>query len=686
MTDVRRDRPSLVRPSLFALTWNVAVWGGWAVLAFAVARAIGDGLVSVGPALLMLTVLVVVSELRPAVTRVFGGDTVSSSLAFVLAALYLWGPVPALLLQALSGLIGELVARKPPWKLLFNIGQYELSLLAAWVVMVVAGVTPSPSAPLEGLRAADLGWIVLTWVVYHLVNLALVAGLCESDDQTWWASFTEDFWFYTLSTLAVVAISPLVVLAAVASPQSWVFMPLLLVPVMAVNRTAELVQQREHESLHDHLTGLPNRKLLSSRAERVLAGARPDRGVTLFLLDLDRFKEVNDTLGHATGDRLLEVVARRVAGAVRPSDTVARLGGDEFGVLLPGVTDESEADVVAGRVRATLAEPIHLDGVLLDVEVSIGMARAIGPGTPFEELLREADVAMYVAKGTRSGVAMYRPELDPHSAQRLGAVTRLREGLDARELEVHYQPKVAARGGAVVGMEALVRWRDPERGLVGPEDFVPLAERSGLVHRMTAYVLAEALDQARAWWDVGLKVPVAVNVSMRDLQETDLPARVDRELRRTGLPASALVLEVTESVLVQEPTRAVAALRRLAERGVLASMDDFGTGYTTLALLEHLPVSELKIDRSFVSHLGHPDASPAMVGSIIALAHALGLTVVAEGVETEAVRASLERLEVDAVQGWLVARPMPPEHATRWLLERAGARGTGLRLLPGSAG
>jgi diguanylate cyclase (GGDEF)-like protein len=667
-----RERPSLARWSLFALTWHVSVWVGLALVLFAVlglALAPPASMQNMGPTLFILVAMVTLGELRPVVaSSTRESDGVPMSWAFVFAALYLWGFVPAVLLQTLAVVLGQLLLRRAPWRLSFNVGQYALSLLASWGVLVLAGVGTNMSAGRSTFSVNDLGWVVLSWAAFHLVNLALVAGTAETDGQTWWQAFSEDFGYYTFSMFAVLAISPFVVVMATVA---WQFIPLLLLPLFGVYQTASLARRQERQALHDALTQLPNRTLFGQRLQEALdESARERKGVAVFLLDLDRFKEVNDTLGHSAGDQLLEVVARRLLSAVRPNDVVARLGGDEFGVLLPEVATASDAIDAAGRIRTALAEPFRLEGVLMDVDVSIGIAFAPVHGQHVEPLMRRADVAMYVAKGEQTGIEVYDEARDPNSPQRLGTVTALREALDRGHLELHFQPKVSLADGTVVGVEALVRWRDPERGLVRPEDFVPLAERTGLVHRVTRYVLGAALAQVADWWARGLHVPIAVNVSMRDLQEADLAELVVTELDRRGLPPEALVLEVTESVLVQDPGQAVSTLRELAELGVHSSLDDFGTGYSSLLLLEQLPVHELKIDRSFVRRLDEFDGDPAMVRSIVGFAHGLGLTVVAEGVETSETWRMLREIGCDVAQGFRVAVPMPGVEATKWLLER----------------
>ena len=314
-------------------------------------------------------------------------------------------------------------------------------------------------------------------------------------------------------------------------------------------------------------------------------------------------------------------------------------------------------------------EPFRLDGVLMDVDVSIGIALYPENGDDVEVLMRRADVAMYVAKGEGTGIELYDVARDPNSPARLGTVTALREALDHGGLELHYQPKVQLSDGSVVGLEALVRWRHPERGLVPPDEFVPLAERTGLVHKLTAWVLRAALEQVALWWQQGIEVPVAVNVSMRDLQDTDLAGLVVAELDAHGLPPEALVLEVTESVLVQDPGRAVGMLRELAELGVSSSLDDFGTGYSSLSYLRRLPIDTMKLDRSYVNGLGCDDQETSIVRSLVQLAESLDLDVVAEGVETDVQLEHLRRLGCRSVQGFLLARPMPSAQFDEWLLD-----------------
>jgi EAL domain-containing protein (putative c-di-GMP-specific phosphodiesterase class I) len=335
---------------------------------------------------------------------------------------------------------------------------------------------------------------------------------------------------------------------------------------------------------------------------------------------------------------------------------------------------------VALRIQNALAEPFRFEGVLLELEASVGIALYPDHGADVQQLQRSADVAMYLAKEARSGVEVYSADKDRNSTTRLGLLGSLRQGIDGGQLELHYQPKVSLSSGAVVGVEALVRWRHPHRGLIFPDEFVPLAEHSGLMHRLTAYVVDTALEQAARWWSVGLEIPVAVNVSARDLHASTLADTIQNGLVRHGLPTAALRLELTERVLMSDPTRVGDTLAAMERLGVRLSLDDFGTGYSSLVLLQRLPVSEIKVDRSFVKRITTSPDDAKIVRSIVDLAHALGIEAVAEGVETEEVWDLLEDLGCDSAQGWYVSRPLPADRATEWLL-RHPSRSRALRTL-----
>ena len=676
----RPQRPSLLRPSLFSLFWNLAVWGGWGLVVVAVIQ-VQDVMPGMPAAFWVIAVLVLLGELRPVLTAK-GADpqgTVTST-AFLLAILYMWGLWPAVLLQAVATVVSERVKHKAPWRMFFNVGQYELTLLATWGVMAIAGHPHGLGS--DGLEARDLIWMSASWVVWFVVNDFLVAGVWADEGKSFWSSFTEDLRYYIVTTAAVLALSPLVVLAASGSTGSVWFIPLLLVPLEAVRQTGRISLEEQHAAHHDPLTGLPNRKLLLRTLDGALEQcARGCEPFALFLLDLDRFKEVNDTLGHQTGDRLLEIVARRIQGALRAGDVVGRLGGDEFAVFLPDVTTPHEAVEVAMRVRDALIETFHLDDVLLQLEASIGIALHPKHGAEVGSLMRRADVAMYLAKETRSEIEVYDPSRDRHSTNRLGLLAALRHAIDSGALDLHYQPKVDLSSSGLVGMEALVRWDHPDRGMIPPDEFIPLAETSGLMHRLTAYVVDKALAQVAQWRTEGLDVAMAVNVSARDLHGGELAQTVSAGLAKHRVPATHLMLELTERTLMAEHSRVMDTLDALEALDVSLSLDDFGTGYSSMFMLKRLPVTEIKVDRSFVSRLSEAEDDESIVRSIIDLAHALGMQAVAEGVETEETWQRLRSLGCDSAQGFFVARPMPAEAATRWLHDHAAWIRTPLTLV-----
>ena len=414
-------------------------------------------------------------------------------------------------------------------------------------------------------------------------------------------------------------------------------------------------------ALTDDLTQLPNRTLLLDRAQSAIAHAeRSGRHVAVFVLDLNRFKDVNDTLGHHKGDILLLEVAARLGNAVRSIDTVARLGGDEFAVLAVDLADSLEAIQVAERIDRTLTGAVTLGGVEVDVTASIGVALYPEHGSTIGGLLKRADVAMYDGKRARRPWTVYTTDLDPYTAERLTMVAELRRAIEQGDLYLDYQPKYDLAGRRLTGVEALVRWDHPDRGLIPPDEFIPVAEHTGLIRPLTDIVLDEALRQVRVWRDAGHVVPVAVNLSARSLLDNELPARIAGVLARHDVSPDLLILEITESVLMEDPNRAMAILKDLSALGIGLSIDDFGTGYSSLAYLKELPVAELKIDRSFVVNMSDDGRDAAIVRSTIDLGHNLGLTIVAEGVEDELALDELARLGCETAQGYFLALPQTP--------------------------
>ncbi len=436
--------------------------------------------------------------------------------------------------------------------------------------------------------------------------------------------------------------------------------------------------QLAHQALHDTLTGLPNRAMFYDRTEEVLARADADGSSSaVMLFDLDRFKEINDTMGHNYGDRVLTEVGPRVTSVLRDGDTLARLGGDEFCVLLPRVHGESDAVQVANRIIAVLEFPFEVEGTILGIEASCGISLAPADGCSADLLLQRADVAMYVAKESQAHVVVYRNELDVNTPDRLALLGDLRAAVARGEFLLHYQPKASLRTGRVEGAEALVRWKHPTLGLLYPDSFIPEAERTGLIEPITHWVLDEALHQWRRWMDEAdpddpTELSVAVNLSTRSLLDASLPEVVQAALGRWQVPAHLLDLEITETIIMTDPARAKTVLTELADMGVTLSIDDFGTGYSSLAYLRDLPVHQLKIDRTFVQDMGGDSDDEVIVRAVVDLARNLGLRTIAEGVEDRATWEQLSRLGCDSAQGYFLARPMPAGEFRAWILGVAG--------------
>jgi len=427
----------------------------------------------------------------------------------------------------------------------------------------------------------------------------------------------------------------------------------------------------ERQALRDVLTGLPNRLAFSLHAEQVLREAGRRRLTpAVLLLDLDKFKEVNDTLGHGYGDDLLVEVGRRVTAVLGGRDIVARLGGDEFVVLISH-HDPARGEAVARKIQEALSLPFHCRDTTLAIEASIGVSTGETAGAghlgDLGDLMRRADVAMYTAKSQQLEIVRYSDEHDESTRARLELLGALRRALDGDELVAHYQPKIESGTGRVIGVEALARWQHPTRGLLAPAEFIELAEVPPLIHQLTETMIRQSLARCATWRSAGRTVPVSVNISTRSLLEEDFPATVEGLLAEASVPAVLLCLEITESTLMVDPDRSLAVMERLRALGVRLSIDDFGTGYSSMAYLKVLPVQELKIDCCFVRDLIAEKGSQVIVRTAVDLGHQFGLTVVAEGVEDAATAHALELLGVDGMQGYHFGRPMPAEELSGWL-------------------
>ena len=435
--------------------------------------------------------------------------------------------------------------------------------------------------------------------------------------------------------------------------------------------SAQHVDGLEYLAHHDSLTGLPNRMFLHREFEEMLAtpGASA-RGAALLLLDLDRFKEINDTLGHPVGDRLLQQVGPRLEAVLEPgAGVLCRLGGDEFALLLPGRADLEPLLGLANALLAALRQPFVVDGMQLLVDASLGLALFPADGSDSNALLRSADVAMYEAKRKGGGVSVYDRSLDQNSPERLGLVADLNEAIRADQLLLHYQPRRDLRSGGIVSFEALLRWQHPRLGLLAPESFLSQAELSETIHPLTDRVLEMAIAQLRDWAAAGHPAAVSVNLSVRNLIDDRCLHTLDRLLAGSGLDPARLELEITETALMHDPEQVAARLDRIAALGVRISVDDYGTGYSSLGYLHRLPIHALKIDRLFVTDICRGEQDAIIVRSTIALAHSLGLVVVAEGVEDAATEALLRTMGCDQVQGFWLSPPLPPDQLGRFLGE-----------------
>lgn len=599
--------------------------------------------------------------------RWWGGT--GSGAALTLAVLLLYGWLPAGLVSLVVVVLVGSARRHRWWQGLLHGAVDILGIAAAALVLAAFGVVPTVERP----------WLPLDWGIAAVPELLLTAStyLLVTRVLLWYAGAPQNGGLPTIArtallrqglvAVALLGLAPLICVVAMSMP---VVLPLFAVPLIALDSTLWIARARAEEQLRDPLTGLPNRQWLLERTWSALEDAESvGTRSALVLIDLDRFRAVNDTLGHLAGDRLLLQIAERLRLALPHGAEAARLGGDEFAVLLPQADSTTSAQRVARHLVAELSSPLDLDGLILVLEASAGVAVYPDHALDAEGLLRRADVAMYQAKRDRTGVEVYESKRDSNTPDRLGLLGDLRRALDAGDVELHYQPKVRF-DGQVAGLEALVRWVHPERGRVPPDEFIAIAESSGLMPHLTEYVLETALAQVARWRAQGLFVPVAVNVSPRDVHTPGFAGGVAARLARHGVPASALQLEITEHVLLEDPQRAADTLAGLTAHGVKMSLDDFGTGYSSLVHLRRLPVSELKIDRSFVARLALDHEDGEIVRCTIDLAHSLGLVVVAEGVEDDETWERLRDLRCDAVQGWLVAAAMPPQETTAWLRAR----------------
>jgi diguanylate cyclase (GGDEF)-like protein len=540
--------------------------------------------------------------------------------------------------------------------------------IALWCAAAVLQQFDLNALAHNAVRMSDVGAFVAAGASYFVVSTG-VPGIASA-----WAKqlrgrrfvsyVFDDLLFRAGTEAALISMAPLV---AAAAGESLFLVVFLVAPFLAIDRAAAALVRTSHESLHDPLTRLANRAALyRTLAMMAGEGTTPPRPFALWLLDLDRFKEVNDSLGHGIGDELLISVAQRVRSVISKEDLVARLGGDEFALVLSDASEEAVRDA-AVRLGEQFEIPFDLSSVTLDIACSIGIALAPEHGCDNESLLRAADVALYRAKAARSGYVIYDPELSWEHRNRKPLLADLHRALEAGEFVPYYQPKADARTRRIVGVETLLRWQHPAHGVLSPMEFLPLLDRSGVIRHVTADIVDGTLSQIAMWRDLGWDLHAAVNLSMRSLHDPELPEGISERLAHYNVPAELLELEVTEQTIMADPKRVTAVLHALKEIGVTIALDDFGTGYSSLAHLSIMPLDVLKIDQTFVRNMMTKPKDAAIVRSTVELARSLGLTTVGEGVEDGLTWAQLRTLGCDTIQGNIISRPKPALELTQYL-------------------
>jgi diguanylate cyclase (GGDEF)-like protein len=634
--------------------FGVGVWHGSSELSSRLAE------------LAVFTPLVVLGEIIP--IRVPRGENlreVRTSVAFVFALLLMAGPAAALIAMIVAVVARGVHGRQPARDIAFDAA---VSSLAIWCTAAVLATFDVSGLSQDAVRISDVGAFLAAGASYFVVATAL-PGIAHSwakhlRGRRYLAFVFDDLPFRAGTTAALISVAPLV---AAAAGKSLVLVVFLVGPFLAIHQAAAALVRTSHESLHDPLTRLANRAALYRTLAMMSGeGSTPSRPFALWLLDLDRFKEVNDSLGHGIGDELLQSVAQRVRSVIPKGDLVARLGGDEFAVVLADV-DEVTVGEMATRLGEQFEIPFELSSVTLDIACSIGIALAPKHGEDNESLLRSADVALYCAKAARSGFVVYDPELSWEHRNRKPLLADLHRALEAGEFVPHFQPKADARTRRIIGVETLLRWQHPMHGVLSPIEFLPLLDRSGVIRHVTADVVDGTLAQIAAWREMGWELHAAVNLSMRSLHDPELPTGIADRLAYYNVPAELLELEVTEQTIMADPKRVTAVLHALKEIGVTIALDDFGTGYSSLAHLSIMPLDVLKIDQTFVRNMMTKPKDAAIVRSTVELARSLGLTTVGEGVEDGLTWAQLRTLGCDTIQGNIISRAKPAVELTEYL-------------------
>lgn len=633
---------------------------------------------------LFLATAAIVGEVKPIRLPRAGREdrSLSTSAPFVLALVAIAGVDIAILVQVIASLSDDVLRRRAIKKSMFNTAQYTLAVLAAGVIYAsltgfpVLGV-PEPFAPVH------IGPLLIGGAAMFGVNWLLVAGVVAIvTSQYIGRVLRQDLRDFLVTNLVLISIGGIA--AIIANDGFWALV-LLAAPVVTAHLFAAAAARHAHDATHDPLTGLGNRGQLHYELVNALGAAQITKtgGPGLVLIDLDHFKDINDTLGHPFGDLILRKVADQLVAAAPENASVHRLGGDEFAVVVNG--DYEETTDAARLLLASLDSPVQTDDLELLIRASAGVAVAPEHGADAETLVKNVDIALYHAKLERDRISVYAAEFDINTLERLQLLADLRSALANDQLHVEYQPQVDLTTGRVVGVEALVRWRHPRGTVVHTEEFIALAESSGLVVPLTAFVLDESLGQLARWRAAGHDVRVAVNLSARLLSDLALPQQVAIALKRHDVPAGSLVLEVTETGILADAVRADAVVRALRALGVAIAIDDYGTGNASLSYLKRLEIDELKMDRSFVSNIGSDDYDLIIVTSTIALANALGLRVVAEGIGDQQTMEALRDLGCPIGQGYHLGYPVPAEQMDALLangLPSVRARGEDGRAAP----
>ena len=621
----------------------------------------------------VLGTLVVLSETFPLRIQRPGGsvEEITTATTFSFALLLLISIPAAVVAQAVASLTDDVIRKKPGRKTLFNISQYTLAMVAAGSAFEAL---TDRAATIRDIDTIYLFAVLISAALFFLVNNALTdSAIAFEERRPLAAALATNLGFQAFTDAVLLGLAPIAVITAKINIA---LVLLLVLPIVAVARgansslrNARLAQEMHHLATHDPLTGLPNRSAFLGRLESAVRHLPPGSMVAILLMDLDRFKEINDTLGHHNGDNLLRQVGTRLREEIPRTFTVAHMGGDEFAIVVEAES-LTHAISVAEHVLRCFEPPFALGDMPVEAGVSIGMALCPEHGTNPNALVQRADVAMYQAKEARTGFNIYKPEQDPYSVAALSMVPELRQAIESGNLLIHYQPKVALANGHVLGVEALLRWNHARLGLIGPDRFIPVAERTGLIKQMTLFVLDESIRQIQEWSRTGIDLNLAVNLSAYSLHDPTLTDDIEQALARWRVPAASVELEITESALMADPLRAAATLRELTDMGLQIAIDDFGTGYSSLSRLRDLPVSTIKIDRSFTLGLLRSDDDMTIVRSTIDLAHNLGLSAVAEGVESENVWRRLAALGCDFAQGNYVSRPVSADALTIWVRGR----------------